>query len=253
MPHPTEHQVLDLKTLRVACSDCRIIELCLPHGIDGQSLERFERLVGRYKLLARGSLLYAPGRPLRDIYMVRSGAVEVFRRDADGRNQVLGFHLPGEMTGLEAIGPGTHVCTAIALETTSVCPIRYDRIADLAAEVPALQRQLMRILSGQHYAGARVLDGVTQRPADERVAALLVNFADRYARLQLSTVRLPLPMSRGDLANYLGMTPATLSRVFARFRDKGLIRDHRREVVLLQPANVRAMVPGPFRSSGRCG
>jgi CRP/FNR family transcriptional regulator len=158
--------------------------------------------------------------------------------DEEGREQVLGFHLPGEMVGLNAIHPARYPCDAIALDTVYLCRFSFPALATLATRMPGIQQQLFRLLSAD-IGRAALLAG--DYNANERMSAFLILLADRYAARGFSATRFRLSMSRGDIANHLRLAAETVSRVLRRFQDQGLIKVEERDVELLDAPQLRKM------------
>jgi CRP/FNR family transcriptional regulator, anaerobic regulatory protein len=156
--------------------------------------------------------------------------------DKDGREQVLGFYLPGEVIGLNAIYPDHFPCDAIALETSYFCRFSFPAMSALATRMPAVQQHLFRLLS-KELGTASLLAG--DHSADERMAAFLIDLGERYAVRGFSGTQFQLSMSRGDIANYLRLAAETVSRVLSRFRSQGLITIEGRELVLRDPPGLR--------------
>jgi CRP/FNR family transcriptional regulator len=156
----------------------------------------------------------------------------------DGNEQVLGFHLPGEMIGLNAIHPAKYPCDAIALDTVFVCRFSFPALALLATRMPRVQQELFRLLSAD-IGKAALLAG--DWSADERLAAFLISIAERFAARGFSARAFRLVMARGDIGNYLRLAPETVSRVLRRFQDRRLLRVQGREVVLLDRDKLRAL------------
>lgn len=215
------------------CRDCSLSELCLPVALDSEAVEELSRIVERDHALARSDCLYQTGDDFHAIYAVHSGALKTTELSLDGEEQILGFHLPGELVGLDAISEGRHPCTAVALETTSVCTLPYERLEQLAATIPGLQRQLLRVMSREIFADHEMLHAMARRSAEARLAIILLNLSDRFVRRGWSGHRLRLPMTRGELSNYLGLAPETLSRLLKRFQQDGWIRAEGREIELI--------------------
>lgn len=232
MPAPYNNAVIELNQLRVACKNCSLFQLCLPHGISDADLALLDTIIKRRRPLQRGDYLFQVGDPFRSIYVVRSGAVKTFAPTLDGEEQVTGFHLPGELVGLDAITTGTHPCSAMALETSSFCEIPFDRLEDLSEEVRSLGRHLLRILSREIHDDHELLKLLNKHTAEERLAALLVSFLTRLQQRGLSGREFHLSMSRHDISNYLGLAVETVSRVFSRFQQEGLMTVTRRYVVI---------------------
>jgi CRP/FNR family transcriptional regulator len=156
--------------------------------------------------------------------------------DKEGREQVLGFYLPGEVIGLNAIYPEHFPCDAIALETAHFCRFSFPAMSALAARMPAVQAHLFRLLS-KELGSASLLAG--DHSADERMAAFLTDLGQRYAARGFSGTQFQLSMSRGDMANYLRLAAETVSRVLSRFRSQGLIEVEGRQLVIRDPAGLR--------------
>ncbi|WP_320416259.1 cyclic nucleotide-binding domain-containing protein [Candidatus Reidiella endopervernicosa] len=147
MSAPKEKKVVDLTGLNVACKDCSLHQLCLPTGISKDDMDRIDEIIRRRRPIARGETLFRAGDSFHSIYAVRSGSIKTYTPNRDGLEQVTGFHLPGEMVGLDAISDGAHPCTAKALETASLCEIPFDELEILSHGIPSLQRQLLKIMS----------------------------------------------------------------------------------------------------------
>lgn len=215
------------------CRECSLSELCLPVSLDSSAVDELSSIVERNRCLERGESLYRTGDAFRAIYAVHSGALKTSDLASDGEEQVLGFHLPGELVGLDAISEGYHPCAAVALETTTVCTLPYDRLEELAAAIPGLQRQLFRLMSREIFADHEMLHALARRSAETRLAIILLSLSDRFARRGWSGQRLRLPMTRGELSNYLGVAPETLSRLLRRFEQKDWIVSSGREIEFL--------------------
>lgn len=183
-----------------------------------------------------GECVFRDGDPFRAIFAVRAGTVMTSKVDHDGRVQVLGFYLPGEVIGLNAIYPDHFPCDAIALESTQFCRFSFPAMSALASRIPAVQQHLFRMLS-KEIGTASLLAG--DHSADERVAAFLIDLSERYAARGFSGTHFNLSMSRGDIANYLRLASETVSRVLSRFRSMELIEIAGRELTLLNPMKLR--------------
>lgn len=225
-----------VSNIRQACLHCGLNQLCLPMTLSEADMEKLDTIVERPKPLKRGSHLYRAGDHFGAIYAVRSGSLKTFSVSETGEEQVTGFHLPGELIGLDAINSFIHPCSASALETTSVCALPFEQLEQLAADVPGLQRQLLRLMSKEIFADQEMLFAMAKRSAEERLAMLLLSFSDRFSRRGLSATRFRLPMARSDLGNYLGLAPETMSRLFRRFSENGWLSADGREIQLLDVA-----------------
>lgn len=212
------------------CRDCSLSELCLPVALDATTVDQLSAIFEQDRCLESGQALYQTGDSFRAVYAVHSGALKTANLAADGEEQILGFHLPGELVGLDAISDGRHPCTAVALETSTVCTLPYARFEELAATIPALQRQLLRMMSREIFADHEMLHAMARRSAEARLAIILLSLSERFAHRGWSGRQLRLPMTRGQLSNYLGLAPETLSRLIKRFEQSGWIRIKGRDV-----------------------
>lgn len=222
-----------VSNLRQACTHCGLNQLCLPVALSEADMEQLDAIVDRRKPLKRGAHLYRAGDEFKAIYAVRSGSLKTFAVTETGEEQVTGFHLPGELIGLDAINSWAHPCSASALETTSVCALPFEQLEHLAAVIPGLQRQLLRLMSKEIFADQEMLFAMARRSAEERLAMLLLSFSERFSRRGLSSTRFRLPMARSELGNYVGLAPETMSRLFRRFSDNGWLSAEGREIQLL--------------------
>ena len=212
------------------CSTCAFSSACIAVGYGRPELTSLHCLVEHVGAYRHGDYVFRNGDPFRAIFAVRSGTVKTCMVDKEGREQVLGFYLPGEVIGLNAIYPDHFPCDAIALERTQFCRFSFPAMSALAARMPAVQQHLFRLLS-KELGTASLLAG--DHSADERMAAFLCDLGTRYAARGFSGTHFTLSMSRGDIANYLRLAAETVSRVLTRFRNQSLIAIEGRELELL--------------------
>jgi len=220
------------------CSTCAFGEVCVPSGYDKAALRDLHCLVQHTGPLRAGDTIFRTSDRFESIYAVRAGTVKTRVIDAQGREQVLGFHLPGEVIGLAAIHPAKYPCDAIALDTVYLCRFSFPALASLASRMPDVQQQLFRLLSAD-ISKAAVLAG--DYTAGERLAAFLLLLGRRFAARGFSATRFRLGMPRSDIACHLRLAPETVSRVLRQFQDQGLVRVEEREVELLQPGLLREL------------
>jgi len=213
------------------CSTCAFSDACLSQGYDKSMLADLHVLVEHVGPFHEGDHIFREGDDFQAIAAVRAGTVKTYVLDRGGHEQVLGFHLPGEIIGLNAIHHARYPCNAIALDTVVLCRFSFPQMALLAARMPGLQQQLFRLLS-EDIGKAALLAG--DYTADERMAAFLLSLSRRYAQRGFSASRFHLTMTRTDIANYLRLAPETVSRVLRRFQSDGLILIDRREVEITQ-------------------
>lgn len=212
------------------CSTCAFSQACLSEGMDKRALNDLHVLVEHVGPLHAGDHVFREGDRFEAIAAVRAGTVKTYVIDPDGREHVLGFHLPGEVIGLSAIDGEHYPCNAVALDTVMLCRFSFPKMAVLATKLPGLQRHLFRLLS-RDIGRAALLAG--DWSADRRMAAFLIAFSQRLAARGFSPNRFQLTMARTDIANYLRLAPETVSRVLRRFQMDGLLVVDRREVELV--------------------
>ena len=235
---------LDLVRLRRSCADCSLSELCLPAGVDRDDLGRLDTMVQRRRPLQRGDSLFRAGDPLSSVYVASEGAFKTVVVNEAGEEHVLGFHLPSELFGLDAIGSGKHRCEAIALGEARVCELPFATLSTVAAQLPSLQRQLLRVMGQSADRDHDHVDVLSRRQASERIALFLHGLGERYQRIGQSCDDFQLPMSRDEIARYLGLALETVSRGFTRLHEDAVIDVRGRRVRIVDGAALQAVAHG---------
>jgi CRP/FNR family transcriptional regulator, anaerobic regulatory protein len=226
------------------CTTCAFSAACLERGYDKDHLRELHVLVEHVGPFGEGEHIFREGDAFTAIAAVRGGTVKTYVNDSQGREQVLGFYLPGEIIGLNAISQSKYPCNAAALDSVMLCRFSFPNIAALATRMPGLQQQLFRLLSLDIGKASLLAGNFT---ADERMAAFLISISRRYAARGFSATRFRLTMSRADIANYLRLAAETVSRAFRRFQDEGLIQVDRREIVLVKSEAIEEMARNMLR------
>lgn len=235
------HSRLDRPCEPIACAQCGVYELCLPLGLKSGDLTLLESVVKRKKVYKRGQLLFRAGDRFDHVYALRSGSVKSSVSTPDGRVQITGFHIAGDLLGLSALATGRYSCEARALETASVCCVEAERIDELAQQIPSIQYQLLKIMSGQICQDEELMLLLGRRSAEERLAEYLIWLSRRFAARNYSATQFHLSMSRGEIGNYLGIAEETVCRILARFQDSGIIVTNRRHVRLVDLGQLEAV------------
>ncbi len=239
--------------LTVTCHRCSLRGVCEPEDIPARELARLDQIIQRRRPVARGEFLYRSGDPFRSLFCVRAGSIKTYATTEKGQEQVTGFHLPGEMIGLEGISNRVNVTDAVALETSSVCEIPYQSLREISAEVPQLLHQIIHLTSQEVMHCQTLTTLVSKKSAEERVAALLLSLSERFAGRGFSATDFYLSMSRHDIGNFLGMAVETVSRVFTRFDNEGLVTVRRKHIKLHDPARLRELAGQPAIPSPAMG
>jgi len=221
-----------------ACCDCPLGPRCLPGALGTEPLRALDALIEHAAPVRAGSVLFHQGDPFRCISIIRLGTVKTYAVDRDGREQIFGFHMAGDVLGFNAVDEGRHPCHAVALDRVTVCRLPFQHALELAARVPALQARLFRMMS-REIARATRLSCPTN--AEERLAAFLIGMGDSMAARGYSSSRWQLTMSRMDIARYLRLAPETLSRLLRRFQQEGLVAMQGRAVELRARERLQAM------------
>lgn len=224
----------------VSCDNCGIFALC--HSVGGDAdLSVLDTLVRSRRTIKRGEVLYRAGEPFRAIYAIRGGSIKTFILADDGRVQVTGFQFAGEVLGLDAITIGHYNCTATAMETTSVCEVPFARFDELGDEIPDFQRSMLEVMSHEIHHCHELMMLLGKKNAEERLSTFLLNMSSRLEKRNFAHTRFSMSMSRGDIGNYLGMAEETVSRVFTRLQEDGVITIQRRHITLNSLDQLRVM------------
>lgn len=223
------------KTMKVACSNCNLKELCLPVGFNPQEMHRLDEMVATRKKVKQGDYLFHHGDDFHALYAIRTGFFKTSVSSEDGREQVTGFQMAGEMMGLDGIVNEKHNCDAIALEDTEVCVMPFASVENLSREFPVLQRHVHKMMSREIVRENNVMMLLGNMRAEERLAAFLLNLTQRLHARGFSQSEVTLRMTREEIGSYLGLKLETVSRTFSKFSDEGIIAVKQRYVHILQP------------------
>jgi len=226
------------------CKDCSLSGMCLPLALKTDELDTLDEIVKRGRPLKKGEMLFRQGEPFSSIYALRSGAIKTFSLSDAGEEQITGFHLASEMIGLSGMDDQQYPVSAMALETTSVCEIPFERLDDLTAVMPQLRKQVMRLMSREIREDQQMMLLLSKKTADERIATLLINLSARFRARGYSAKSFRLAMSRNEIGNYLGLAVETVSRVFTRFQQQGLIAAEGKQINILEHTELCALAGG---------
>ena len=236
------------QSFKVACSNCNLRELCMPMGLKPEELERIEEVVAVRRKIKRGSALFNNGEKFTSLYAIRTGFFKTCIATEDGRDQVTGFQMAGEIIGLDGIVNDHHTCDAVALEDAEVCVMPFDRIEEISREVNAMQHHVHKIMSREIVREHGVMLLLGSMRAEERLAAFLLNLVQRLHARGFSQSELILRMTREEIGSYLGLKLETVSRTFSKFVEDGIVEVKQRHVRILD-ANALKLIVNNQQSS----
>lgn len=242
MPLNTAAKDISIQVIKTACSNCNLRELCLPLGLSDEEINRLDDLVSIRKRIKRGDHLYHAGQAFDAIYAIRSG---FFKTDVileDGREQVTGFQMAGELLGLDGISLEHHTCNAIALEDSEVCAIPFTRLESLSREIVTLQHHFHKVMSREIVRDHGVMMLLGTMRAEERLAAFLLNLSQRFTARGFSPAEFYLRMTREEIGSYLGLKLETVSRAFSRFQEEGLIAVQQKHIRILNIPGLKRLM-----------
>jgi CRP/FNR family transcriptional regulator len=235
---------IKLEAFKVACSSCNLRELCLPVGLSQPDIEQLDSMVSVRRTVSRGEMLFRTGDAFQSLYAVRTGFFKTCVSSEDGRDQVTGFQMAGELLGLDGISNDRHSCDAVALEDSQVCVIPYTQLEELSRDFGDLQRQFHKIMSREIVRDHGVMLLLGSMRAEERLAAFLLNLTQRLQARGFSGSSLILRMTREEIGSYLGLKLETVSRTFSKFQEEGLLEVKQRQIKILDPEALRKLVNG---------
>lgn len=234
--------VIGIHDLKIACSSCNMRELCMPVGLPNPMLEKLDSLVYVRKKIKSGTPLYHAGERFNALYAVKTGFIRTETLNNDGRLQVTGFYMMGEIFGFDGIATDTHVCSAVALEDSVVCVIPLDRVEHISQEFEQLRHHFYKLMSREIVRDHTVMMLLGSMQGEERLAAFLLNLSQRLSDRGYSPYDLVLRMKREEIGSYLGMKVETVSRVFSKFQDQGLLEVKQKNIRILDVPGLQQLV-----------
>jgi CRP/FNR family transcriptional regulator len=235
---------INVNALKASCAACSMHQLCLPMDLDDADMSRLDAIIGRRRKVPRDTHLYRMGDPFTNLYAIRLGHFKTFQINVSGEEQITGFHMAGELLGMDAIGTERHHCSAVALEDSEVCGIPFSDLEELFGHIPTLLHHFHQMMSQEITREQSVMLLLGNMRAGQRFAAFLTNLSSRYAARGYSSTSFQLRMSREEIGNYLGLTIESISRLLSRFKKLGVLQVSNREIVILEPVRLKAMAAG---------
>lgn len=215
------------------CNECHLNTHCFNQSLNKENIEALKPITRHPKPSQKGESIYRQDDIFSSIFIVRSGAVKTYHIDKEGEEYITGFFLPGEVFGTDGMHKGQHSQSAEALDTTTVCQISISKIEGNFLFPPQLQQILLKALCSDIHDRQQPLLMLHHKHAEQRLATFLSDISARQNQRGLSATEFNLPMSRRDIAQYLGMTEETISRLFTRFQKRELLSACRRNIVIL--------------------
>lgn len=216
--------------IKRSCEQCALSCFCLARDLLGSERTRFASVVKRHRMLERSDKLFIAGDRFYALYILHSGSAKSYLISENGEHQVTGFHLPGELIGIDGLSDHVHAYGVEMLETSSVCELPMPELDRMIATSWALRHRFLSLLSRALIEEQQMLLTLGKLNAEQRLAQFLLNMGKRHATLGGSATEFNLSMSRYDIASYLGLVVETVSRMIRRFQEENTIEVNRRWV-----------------------
>lgn len=242
IPTPKMTATMDSAPYETLCQNCRLVELCLPCGLQKIELEQFETIVKNKAPLLSDQYLYQQDDKCQSLFVVKTGSFRSFIYSEDGAEQTIGFYLPGELMGFDGFQHGRFASSSIALETSKVCELPLSQLNELCRLIPSLQSQMLRFLGKEIESDHNQILLLGHRSAKEKMVTFLLRLSHRYNALGFSKTEFNLTMKRQDIANFLGITNETVSRLLAELNHQGIITINRRNVKINNMDSLKIIV-----------
>jgi CRP/FNR family transcriptional regulator len=241
MPVPGRPKVVALRNPRSICDWGGVRGLGLRDGLEPGAMLELDSLFGDHAGVRKREVLYRTNTPFATLYAIRLGTFKTVMLSEDGHEQIIGYHIAGDILGLDGIGYDLHACDAVALEDSEVYALPFARLDDLARREPVLRRNLYRVVSRSLRNGRDMMVLLGSLSAEERLATFLLDIAESFRRSGFSAHEFMLRMTREEIASYLGLKLETVSRSFSRLHAEGLIQVQGRAVKVLDSPALRRL------------
>ncbi|MBT0586325.1 fumarate/nitrate reduction transcriptional regulator Fnr [Alteromonas oceanisediminis] len=228
-------KALGRNDLSIHCQTCSFSHLCLPVALSDDEMTSLDDIIERKKPLRKNDKLIKAGDPFTSLYAVRSGSFKSFICAEDGEEQIIGFHLPGDLIGFDALREQRHQSFCQALETAMVCELPYDTLDIMASRFPKLRRQIMSFMSAEIKNDHELMMLLNKRTAEERLMYFIAHLSARFEERGFSSKQFNLTMTRNEIGNYLGLTVETISRLLTRFQKDNILAVEGRLITILDP------------------
>lgn len=226
------------------CSNCSLQVLCVPVSLNGQEMADLDAVIKQSRRLKKGEYLFRCGEPFTSLFAVRTGFFKTTVASQDGRDQVTGFFMSGELVGMDGICGNMHSCDAVALEDSEVCELPFSNLEEAGAKLPSLQTHFYKLMSQEIVRDQGVMLLLGNMRAEERLAAFLLNLSQRLSVRGFAANDFILRMSREEIGSYLGLKLETVSRTLSKFQHEGWVKVEHKHIQLLQPEVLKTMIAG---------
>ncbi|WP_107726329.1 fumarate/nitrate reduction transcriptional regulator Fnr [Neisseria weaveri] len=230
--------------LKALCSTCSLKELCLPVGLRPMEFEQLDAVIRQSRRLKKGEYLFRAGEVFTSLFAIRTGFFKTTVASQDGRDQVTGFFMSGELVGMDGICSHVHSCDAVALEDSEVCELPFAHMEELGRQIPSLQTHFFRLMSREIVRDQGVMLLLGNMRAEERLAAFLLNLSNRLYSRGFAANDFILRMSREEIGSYLGLKLETVSRTLSKFHQEGWISVEHKHIRILDAQVLKKMVSG---------
>ena len=222
-----------------SCPNCGLQKICFANGLGDSDLKRIDELVDRKPSLSKGDMLFSSGDSFGSLFSIRAGAIKVYSFDENNLEVIHGFYLPGDIVGMEALAFQNHHFNAVALDVTSVCEIPFQQLTELAMQVPSLNLQIFSLMSQEIVSSRLHSTLLTQKTAEQRVAYFIFTMSNKYKSRGYLHTRFRLNVLHRDVANYLNLTPETVSRILAKFNKEHIVSWKRKEIHIMDEEQLK--------------
>lgn len=219
-----------MRSYNASCSNCGLQKICFPTGLTKDDTEKLDSIVDRGPVLRKGDYLFKSGSSFSSLYAIKAGAIKVYTTNSSGAEHIYGFFLPGDVLGVEALSTGTHNCSAVAIDTCSVCEIPYNQLGSLSLQIPALNQQVYCLMSKATNDSRLHSEILSKKSAEQKVAAFIEAIATKFHTRGYLYSEFSFGALHRDVAKYLGLTPETLSRVLSKFAREEVVEWRGKEI-----------------------
>ncbi|QBZ83517.1 Fumarate and nitrate reduction regulatory protein [Hydrogenovibrio crunogenus] len=224
-----------------SCAKCALQTICFANGLYETDLDRLDELVDRLPSISKGEYLYSAGDEFSCLYAIRAGIVKLISFSEDETEVIHGFYLPGDIVGMEAMAYDAHEFYAVALDTTTVCALPYGQLASLSSEVPHLNSQMFSLMSREIMSSRLHSTILTQKTAEQRLADFILLMSTKYKSRGYEHRQFRLNILHRDVANFLNLTPETVSRILGKFQKEALMTWKKKEVIIKNENGLREL------------